>query len=171
MTSNAHPGSPAPGAQHLTFSVAGESYAVDVLHVREVVEVMPITRVPSLPAAVRGVVNLRGAVVPVVDLGVRLGGAPLALTKRSCIVVIEVDRAGEPMIVGLLVDAVDQVIELGPDSLEPVPPFGTRAGPDVLDGMAVLGGSFVLVLDTARVVAELLGGADARRVHADAGAP
>jgi len=163
--------SPAPRAQHLTFTVSGEGYALDVLRVREVVEVMPITRVPSLPATVRGVVNLRGAVVPVVDLGVRLGGAALALTKRSCIVFVEVDRAGEPMVLGLLVDAVDQVVELGPEDIEPVPPFGTRAGPDVVDGMAVLGDTFVLVLDPRRVAGhDLVGGPDSRHARADGGA-
>jgi purine-binding chemotaxis protein CheW len=141
-------------AQHLTFSVAEEEYAVDVLGVREVIEVTPITRVPSLPAAIRGVVNLRGAVVPVIDLGVRFGQAPLALGKRSCIVVVEVTTAGEPAIVGLLVDAVNQVIELGEDAIEPVPPFGTRAAVELLEGMGVVGSSFVLLLDVTKVVSD-----------------
>jgi purine-binding chemotaxis protein CheW len=133
------------GELHLTFFVAGEEFAVEVLRVREVVEHMPITRVPSMPAAVRGVVNLRGAVVPVIDLGVRLSGVPLEITRRTCIVMVELVVDGQRSLMGLLVDAVGQVVV--PESIEPVPPFGTHVRVEFLRGMGLVGKGFVLLLD------------------------
>ncbi len=125
------------GRQYLTFFVAREEYALDVLRVREVVGLVPITRVPSTPPQVRGVVNLRGAVVPVVDLGLRFGGTELATTRRTCIVVVE-PTTGSDQVVGLLVDAVNRVVTLAPASIVPVPAFGTRASGDLLAGMGVV---------------------------------
>jgi purine-binding chemotaxis protein CheW len=136
--------------QYLTFFVAQEEYAIDVLRVREVVEAVPITRVPSAPRDVRGVVNLRGSVVPVIDLGMRFGGDELVSTARTCIVVVEAEAATD-RVVGLLVDSVNRVVTLGRDDIAPVPPFGTRAGADLLGGMGITGPSFVLVLVADRV--------------------
>jgi purine-binding chemotaxis protein CheW len=131
--------------QYLTFAVAGEKYALDVLSVREVVALAPITRVPSAPNHVRGVVNLRGSVVPVVDLGVRFGTGPLALTPRTRFVVVELGR-GPEQVVGFLVDAVHSVIALDRAELMPVPPFGAPATGELLSGMAVLDSGFVLIV-------------------------
>jgi purine-binding chemotaxis protein CheW len=138
--------------QHLTFVVGEEEYALEVRHVREVVETIPITRVPSMPPAIRGVVNLRGSVVPVIDLGVRFGLPERTITKRTCVVVVEVELQGEPTAMGLLVDAVNQVIELRPDEVEPVPTFGTRVRVDLLRGLGTLGSKFVLLLELDTVL-------------------
>ena len=140
----------AEDTQYLTFFVAREEYAIDVLRVREVVGVVPITRVPATPRDVRGVVNLRGHVVPVVDLGLRFGRDELTPTRRSCIVVVEPDP-GVDRIVGLLVDSVSRVVTLAPDAVVPVPPFGTRASAELLSGMGIVGSAFVLILVPERV--------------------
>ena len=138
------------GRQFLTFFVAREEYAIDVLQVREVVGLAPITRVPSTPSQVRGVVNLRGSVVPVVDLGLRFGGPELASTRRTCIVVVEpTSRSGH--VVGLLVDAVSRVVTLRQAQVVPVPPFGTHASAELLSGMGVVESGFVLILVPERV--------------------
>jgi purine-binding chemotaxis protein CheW len=138
-----------PEAQYLTFFVAEEEYALDVMRVREVVEAGPITRVPSAPAGVRGVVNLRGRVVPLVDLGLRFGGSELTVTSRTCVVVVESTVADR--VVGLLVDSVSRVVTLTPSQVEPAPPFGTKASVELLHGVGVLGPSFLLVLRPDRV--------------------
>ena len=140
----------AEGRQYLTFFVAREEYAIDVLRVREVVGLAPITRVPSTPPQVRGVVNLRGSVVPVVDLGLRFGGAELASTRRTCIVVVEPTSASDH-VVGLLVDAVSRVVTLRPAEVVPVPAFGTQASAELLSGMGVVESGFVLILVPERV--------------------
>jgi purine-binding chemotaxis protein CheW len=136
--------------QYLTFFVAREEYAIDVLRVREVVGMAPITRVPSTPRQVRGVVNLRGSVVPVVDLGLRFGRDELATTRRSCIVVVE-PASGSDQVVGLLVDSVNRVVTLPRSEVVPVPPFGTAASAELLAGMGVVDSSFVLILVPERV--------------------
>jgi purine-binding chemotaxis protein CheW len=136
--------------QYLTFFVAREEYAIEVLRVREVVAAMPITRVPSVPRDVRGVVNLRGSVVPVVDLGLRFGGPGLTPTVRTCIVVVE-SNAEDVGVVGLLVDSVNRVVTLAPDQIEPVPPFGTQVTAELLGGVGVVEQAFVLILVPDRV--------------------
>jgi purine-binding chemotaxis protein CheW len=147
------------GRQYLTFFVAREEYAIDVLQVREVVGLAPITRVPSTPSQVRGVVNLRGSVVPVVDLGLRFGGAELASTRRTCIVVVE-PTPGSDQVVGLLVDAVSRVVTLRQAEVVPVPAFGTQANAELLSGMGVVESGFVLILVPERV-ARIQGSAEA----------
>ena len=142
--------STAADSQYLTFFVAREEYAIDVLRVREVVGMAPITRVPSTPRQVRGVVNLRGSVVPVVDLGLRFGRDELSTTRRTCIVVVE-PAPGSDQVVGLLVDAVSRVVTLAHSDIVPVPPFGTIASADLLAGMGVVDSGFVLILVPERV--------------------
>ena len=131
------------GRQFLTFFVAREEYAIDVLQVREVVGLAPITRVPSTPSQVRGVVNLRGSVVPVVDLGLRFGGAELASTRRTCIVVVE-PTPGSDQVVG-------RGVTLRQAEVVPVPAFGTQANAELLSGMGVVESGFVLILVPERV--------------------
>jgi purine-binding chemotaxis protein CheW len=147
------------GRQYLTFFVSGEEYALDVLRVREVIGLAPITRAPSTPPQVRGVVNLRGSVVPVVDLGLRFRGAELTATRRTCIVVVE-PTSGSDHVVGLLVDAVSRVVALGPAEVMPVPAFGTQASADLLAGVGVVESGFVLILVPERV-ARIQGHAEA----------
>jgi purine-binding chemotaxis protein CheW len=136
--------------QYLTFVVAREEYAIDVLRVREVVGIVPITRVPSAPSHVRGVVNLRGSVVPVVDLCRRFGQGALTPTRRTRVVVVELGRGPEEA-VGLLVDSVNSVVTLGPADLVSVPAFGTRANAGLLSGMAVVAAGFVPIVVPERV--------------------
>ena len=138
-------------AQYLTFSVAGEEYGVPIVKVREILEYRTVTRVPRTPEHVRGVINLRGRVVPVVDLAVRLGLPASAVTSRSCVVIVELKLDGEDVVVGIMSDAVSQVIELGGDEIEPPPSFGTRLKVGLLQGMGRAGRGFVLLLDIDRV--------------------
>jgi purine-binding chemotaxis protein CheW len=131
--------------QYLTFFVGREEYAIEVLRVREVVAALPITRVPSVPRDVRGVVNLRGSVVPVIDLGLRFNGQELVPSTRTCIVVIEssVEDVG---VVGLVVDSVNCVITLASDQIEPVPAFGAHMNRELLSGVGLVERNFVLIL-------------------------
>ena len=138
--------------QHLTFQLAGEEYAIDILSVKEIIPYGVITVVPQTPPAIRGVINLRGSVVPVVDLAVKLGFTPTAITNRTCIVIVEVALNAEPTIVGVLVDSVSQVMEFLPGDILPVPAFGTQVRIDFLQGMGNSGVKFVLILDIEKVL-------------------
>ena len=140
-------------AQYLTFRLAGEEYAVGILQVREILRFEEITRVPAAPPSIRGVLNLRGSVVPVVDLAVKFGLAETVVTPRTCIVIVEVELEGEPTVMGVLTDSVSQVVDLGPGDVEPPPSFGTRVRIDYLRGMARQGSRFALILDIDRLLA------------------
>jgi chemotaxis signal transduction protein len=142
---------PIEQALFLTFSVGDEEYGVPVLAVREILEYDTVTRVPRAPAFIRGVINLRGRVVPVVDLAVRFGLAPRPVTPRSCIVIVEVAWEGEPVVLGLVADTVSQVIELLPGEIEPPPTFGASVDVAFLKGLGRVGRGFVLLLDIDRV--------------------
>lgn len=145
------------GHQHLTFVVKGETYAVDTLAVREIIEFGQLTQVPLMPACIRGVINLRGAVVPVVDLEARFGGAPTRVGPRTCIVILEVSNAEDTQVLGVVVDAVSEVLEIAAADIRPAPAFGSRLAPHFIDGMVKSAEGFVTLLDVARVldVAEL----------------
>ncbi len=121
--------------QFLTFLLADESYAISILRVREIIEYETVTRVPNMPASIRGVINLRGAVVPVVDMGLRFGMREIQVTKRTCVIIVEVEANGERLVMGLMADAVSQVIDLPPADIEPPPAFGTRVRVDFLKGL------------------------------------
>lgn len=142
--------------QYLTFQLAGDEYAFGILRVKEILEHDTITRVPNAPAAIRGVINLRGAVVPVVDLAARFGLPATAVTKRTCIVIVEVQVGEDEIVMGVLADAVSQVIDLAAADIEPPPPFGAKVRVDYLVGVGKLDKRFVLILDIDR----LLGGLD-----------
>jgi purine-binding chemotaxis protein CheW len=138
--------------QYLTFFIGDEEYAADILRVREVIEYDTITRVPAMPDCIRGVINLRGSVVPVVDLAVKLGLGETPVTKWTCIIIVEVRFDNEKTAIGLMADAVSQVIDLRPEDVEPPPTFGTRIRADYLLGMGKAGKKFVLMLDINRVL-------------------
>jgi len=144
--------SDAASSQFLSFFLAGEEYALGILQVKEIIEYDTLTRVPGAPAWVRGVTNLRGSVLPVIDLAGKLGMAPCAINRRSCIVVVEVTSHSDPLVLGVLVDAIGQVLEFGPGDIEPVPAFGTPVRADYLVGMGRSGKKFVLLLDSDRVL-------------------
>jgi len=138
--------------QHLTFYIGREEYAVGILRVREIIEYTDVTRVPGVPAHIRGVINLRGSVVPVVDLGAKFGGEHAVATRTSCIVIIETRLDGQLLVAGVLADSVSQVVDISTDEIEPPPPFGTGVRVDFLTGMGKLDGRLVLILDIDRVL-------------------
>jgi purine-binding chemotaxis protein CheW len=138
--------------QYLSFFIAGEEYAVGILQVREIIEHDAVTRVPGSPAWIRGVTNLRGSVLPVIDLAMKFGLPPSTINPRSCIVVVEVGFQGEKLVMGMLADAVGQVLDLGPGDVEPPPAFGTPVHADYLCGMGKAGRKFILLLDIDRLL-------------------
>src|SRR5258707_15090356 len=138
--------------QYLTFLLANEEYAIGILKVKEIIEYDTVTTVPKTPKWVRGVINLRGAVVPVVDLAIKFGLELKPVTKTTCIVIIETQFESQNTTIGILVDAVSQVMELATEDLQPVPEFGTRVKVDYLLGMAQLGKRFALLLDVDKVL-------------------
>jgi purine-binding chemotaxis protein CheW len=133
--------------QYLTFQLAGEEYAVELLQAREILRYEQVTRVPTAPPSIRGVLNLRGRVVPVVDLAVKLGLPDTPVTGRTCIVIVDVALEGERTVMGVIAEAVSQVVDLAAGDIEPPPPFGPRARVEFLRGMARLGERFALLLD------------------------
>jgi purine-binding chemotaxis protein CheW len=138
--------------QYLTFLVAGDEYAVGILRVREIIQYPTVTRVPRTPAWVRGAINLRGTVVPVVDLAVKFGLPPSDLGRSACIVLAEVKVDDEPVVMGMIADAVRQVVDLPAASVQPPPRFGTRVKLDYLQGMGRVDERMVLLLDMDRVL-------------------
>jgi len=151
----------AGGTQYLTFLLGEEELAVDLLRVREIIQYDVVTHVPRMPAWIRGVINLRGSVVPVIDLAVKFGMPPVVTSKATCIVIVETLLAERAATMGVVADAVNQVVDLGPGDVEPPPAFGTAIRADYLVGLAKTGGSrFALVLDVQRVLSidELLVG-------------
>ena len=138
--------------QYLSFTLAGGDYAVGILQVKEILQYEGVTRVPSVPPSVRGVLNLRGAVVPVIDLAVKFGLAATPVTNRTCVLIVEASLEGERTVMGVIADAVREVLELGPEDIQPAPAFGTRLRLDFLLGMAREEKAFVLLLDLDRVI-------------------
>ena len=149
---------PARGDQYLAFRARGLDLALPIAGVREIIEYGPLTEVPCMPPAVRGVINLRGNVVSVLDLGARLQGQRSEIQRRSCIVVMELPLAGETRPMGLLVDAVDAVFDLEADAIEPPPRFGARIDSGCIAGMARRGSGFTAILKPDQLLsADLLG--------------
>ncbi|MBZ4406860.1 chemotaxis protein CheW [Myxococcus sp. XM-1-1-1] len=160
-------------SNYLSFMLAGEEYGVGILRVREIIEHRPITRVPGMPAAVQGVINLRGSVVPVVDLAVKFGLPPRPITRWTCFVIVEVSLDGRQGAMGLLADSVSEVLELGPEDIEQPPAFGTRVRLDFLVGLGRHEDTFIMLLDLDRLlsVAELLSLETASAEQAAGGEP
>ena len=138
--------------QYLTFSLTGEMFAVGILHVKEIIEYGNVTEIPMMPAFIRGVINLRGAVVPVVDLAARFGGKASEISKRSCIVIIEISDGELRQDIGIVVDAVSEVLEIPRSEIEPPPSFGAKIRADFIDGMGKVAGKFVIILNIDRVL-------------------
>lgn len=143
-------------AQYLTFMLAGEAFAITILAIKEIIEYHSLTEVPMMPACVRGVINLRGAVVPVVDLLSRFGRKPSAVSKRTCIVIVEVESQSEAgperQVIGVVVDAVNEVLEIPLTDIEPPPSFGARIRTDFIHGMGKVRGKFVILLNVNQVL-------------------
>lgn len=138
--------------QFLIFSLAGENYAIGILHIKEIIEYGNLTEVPMMPEFIRGVINLRGAVVPVIDLSCRFGRARTEVARRTCIVIIEVSQGDETQDVGVMVDAVNEVIEIPAGEIEPAPAFGAKIRTDFIEGMGKVGGRFVIILAIDKVL-------------------
>lgn len=136
--------------QYLTFSLGSELFAVGILVIKEIIQYGQLTSVPLMPAHIRGVINLRGAVVPVIDLNVRFGRAAAQVGKRTCIVMIEVVHEGESHDIGIMVDAVSAVVEISADQIEPAPSFGANVRADFIEGMGKLEDRFVIILDVSK---------------------
>jgi purine-binding chemotaxis protein CheW len=140
-------------AQYLTFLLAGDVYAIGILAIKEIIEHDSLTQVPMMPACVLGVINLRGAVVPVMDLQARFGRPSSTITKRSCIVIVEIASGDERQVIGVAVDAVNEVLDIVPAEIEPPPSFGARIRSDFIHGIGKVKGKFVIVLDVDHVLA------------------
>ena len=137
----------ATASQYLTFFLAGEEYGVDILQVTDIIECGAVTKVPGTPPWIRGVHNLRGAVVPVVDLAMKFGFPPTVVSSRSCIVIAELQVDDEPMVIGIMADSVDKVIDLERSEILPPPAFGSRVQISALLGVGRVDDKFVLLLD------------------------
>ena len=139
--------------QYLTFVLAGEVFAMGILAIKEIIEYADLTEVPMMPEYVRGVINLRGAVVPVIDLSVRFGKPSSPVTKRTCIVIIEIETRQERHVLGVVVDAVNAVLDIPAAEVEPPPAFGASIRTDFIRGMGKVNGRFVILLDVDHVLA------------------
>ncbi len=141
-------------AQFLSFMLGQEMFAMGILAVREILEYAGVTPVPQMPPAICGVINLRGTAVPVLDLARRLERAPSPIGKRTCIIVVEVEAEDGPFVIGILVDAVNAVLDIGAADIEPAPRFGAVKA-DLLNGIGKVNGRFVLLLNVQHLVATL----------------
>lgn len=136
--------------QYLTFMLGGEMFAIGILSIKEIIEYGHLTTVPLMPAHIRGVINLRGAVVPVIDLAARFGRESKEVTRRSCIVILEVDSDDAHQDIGVVVDAVNEVVEI--PVIEPAPAFGARIRTDFIEGMGRVNDRFVIILSIGHVL-------------------
>ncbi len=139
-------------SQYLIFSLGNEQFAVGTLRVREIIEYGNLTAVPMMPAFIRGVINLRGAVVPVIDLNARFGRARTETSRRTCIVILEVQAEDHTHVLGIIVDAVSAVRQIDAAHIEPTPSFGTRIRADFIGGMAKVNKGFVILLELGKVL-------------------
>lgn len=140
----------APPLQCLTFLLGEQAFALDIRSVREIIQHGQLTPVPLMPNFVRGVINLRGAVVPVIDLHARFGRPAAAIGKKTCIVIFDCLRDGERVELGLLVDAVSEVIDIAASDIEPPPNFGAAVRREFIFGMGKVGEKFVIILEPAK---------------------
>jgi purine-binding chemotaxis protein CheW len=140
--------------QYLTFKLGGEMFSISILCIKEIIWYANLTEVPMMPACIRGVINLRGAVVPVMDLSNRFGKASTPVVKSTCIVIVEVPTgtAGEHQNMGVVVDSVQAVLEIPTSEIEPAPSFGAKIRPDFIEGIAKVNGKFVILLNVNRVL-------------------
>jgi purine-binding chemotaxis protein CheW len=137
--------------QYLTFKLADEVFALDISKVREVLDFTTITKVPKTPEFMRGVINLRGSVVPVVDLRLKFGMSGTEKTVNTCIIITEVTVDNETAVLGALADSVQEVMDLDPDHIEPAPKIGTHLNTEFIRGMGKRDNTFVIILDIDKV--------------------
>lgn len=138
--------------QYLTFILNDEDFGLGILNVKEILEFGGITEVPMTPEYIRGVINLRGNVVPIIDLHVRFGEKRKETTKKSCIIIVEVQNEGEMLDIGILVDAVNEVIDIPESDMEPPPQFGSNLRVDFISGMGKVNDEFIIILNQNQVL-------------------
>lgn len=138
--------------QYLTFMLGGEIFGMGILLIKEIIEFNDLTVVPMMPDYVRGVINLRGSVVPVVDLLARFGKQATAVDRRTCVVIVEVSHNGERQDIGVMVDAVNEVLDIPASDIESPPAFGSRIRADFIEGMGKVEGRFVILLNVNHVL-------------------
>ncbi len=138
--------------QYLTFMLSGEQFAIGILCIKEIIEYGGLTEVPMMPPSIRGVINLRGAVVPVLDLAVRFGKSASAVSKKTRIVIVEIQAGDECHVMGVVVDAVNAVLEIPRTEIEPPPAFGAKIRTDFIGGMGKVNGHFVILLNVNAVL-------------------
>ncbi|ABQ27163.1 chemotaxis protein CheW [Geotalea uraniireducens] len=158
--------------QYLTFELDKEIFALDVAKVREILDSPTVTKVPQTPEYMRGVINLRGSVVPVIDLRLKFGMAETEKTVNTCIIVVEIAVEGELIILGALADSVQEVIDLEPEQIEPAPRIGTKLNTDFILGMGKHNEQFIMILDIDKVFSAMeltvVAGDDKQRCSAQA---
>jgi len=140
--------------KYLTFSLAGEEYGISILKVKEIIGMMPITYVPQAPGYVKGVVNLRGKVIPVIDLRLKFGIEPIDYTERTCIIVVEIGSLSKMIAMGIVVDSVSEVMNIKNGDIEDTPSFGTKLKTEFILGMAKTGSGVKILLDINLVLAD-----------------
>ena len=140
--------------QYLTFMLGGEMFSISILCIKEIIWYANLTEVPMMPACIRGVINLRGSVVPVMDLSNRFGKPSTPVSKSTCIVIIEVQTQNEAehQNMGVVVDSVQAVLEIATSEIEPAPSFGAKIRSDFIEGIAKVNGKFVILLNVNRVL-------------------
>lgn len=138
--------------QYLTFMLGAEVFAIGILHIKEIIEYGKLTTVPMMPDFIRGVINLRGAVVPVIDLSRRFGGVRSQISRRSCIIILELHSDEGRHVIGVVVDAVNEVLDIQDAEIEAAPAFGTSVRSDFIAGMGRIQESFVIILDVNNVL-------------------
>ncbi len=139
--------------QYLTFQIAGKTFAVGILDVNEIIEVSEMTDVPMMPKFIRGVINLRGSVVPVIDLAARMSRGQSEISKRSCIVLVEIERNdGERQAIGMLVDAVHEIVEIEQANIRPAPNMGEGVNTSFIQAMGKVDELFIILLDIDHVL-------------------
>ena len=137
----------------VAFSLNREAFAVEIHFAKEILQLQELTQVPLMPPFVRGVINLRDSVVPVLDLSVRFGRPPTEVGRRTCIMILELPVAGKVISIGIIVDSVAEVMPLTPTDIEPAPSLGADPRAAFISGIAKVRGSFVILLDAARILA------------------
>ena len=138
--------------KYLTFALGAEEYGLPVLKVREIIKILDITQVPQMPPHVKGVINLRGKVIPVVDLRLKFGFPPQEYTERTCVIVVEVVITTGAVLMGIVVDAVSEVLNLVGEDIERTPDFGEQVDTDYMTGVAKVKGKVKILLDLDRVL-------------------
>ena len=138
--------------KYLTFTLAEEEYGIGILKIKEIIGMLPITSVPQTPDFVKGVINLRGKVIPVIDLRLRFGIGEIDYTERTCIIVVEIDGQAGTVLIGIVVDSVSEVLNVKGDDIADTPTFGTKLNTEYILGMAKMEGGVKILLDIDRVL-------------------